>query len=183
MVYGCHPRRAFRYPRARVERVRLSNGLRAFQPFRLADDFRRGSGMKMVKRMSATLDETRKLAPAAAGRWFAPLKKRITTNDEPPLHVRFAFSDFSISAFSISDFPHWLHRAGTCAWSRTGASAEPLPTRQMSARFRPRTTTDSPALHPLHSISLQFRRLHFHSIAFRRPQTGETVRNKSCAPE
>ena len=29
--------------------------------------------MKMVKRMSATLDETRKLAPAAAGRWFASL--------------------------------------------------------------------------------------------------------------
>jgi hypothetical protein len=28
------------------------------------------SGIKMVKRMSATLDETRKLAPAAAGRWF-----------------------------------------------------------------------------------------------------------------
>ena len=32
-----------------------------------------------------------------------------------------------------------LHRADTCAWSRTGASAEPLPTRQVSARFRPRT--------------------------------------------
>jgi len=76
-----------------------------------------------------------------------------------------------------------LHRADTCAWSRPGASAEPLPTRQLSARFRPRTMTDSPALHPLHSISLQFRRLHFHSIAFRRPQTGETVRKKSCAPE
>jgi hypothetical protein len=65
----------------------------------------------MVKRMSATLEETRKLAPAAAGRWFAPLNK---SNDEPPLHVRFAFSDFSISAFSISDFPHWLHRSDTC---------------------------------------------------------------------
>ena len=33
----------------------------------------RWSGMKMVKRMSATLVETRKLAPAAAGRWFASL--------------------------------------------------------------------------------------------------------------
>jgi hypothetical protein len=40
--------------------------------------------MKMVKRMSATLDETRKLAPAAAGRWFASLNK---SNGEPPLHV------------------------------------------------------------------------------------------------
>ena len=48
----------------------------------------------------------------------------------------------------------------------------------MSARFRPRTPTDSPALHPLHSISLQFRRLHLRSIAFRRPQTGETVRTQ-----
>jgi hypothetical protein len=43
-----------------------------------------GSGMKMVKRMSATLDETRKLAPAAAGRWFASLNK---SNDEPLLHA------------------------------------------------------------------------------------------------
>ena len=48
---------------------------------------------------------------------------------------------------------------------------------------RLRTMTDSPALQPLHSISLQFRRLHFRSIAFRRPQTAETVRDKSCAPE
>jgi hypothetical protein len=54
-------------------------------------------------------------------------------------------------------------------------TAEPLPTRQASARFRPRTMTDSPALHPLHSISLQFRRLHFRFTSFRRPQTVETV--------
>ena len=79
-----------------------------------------------------------------------------------------------------------LHRADTCAacltltrpWLPTGSLS-----RQMSARFRPRTMTDSPALHPLHSISLQFHRLHFRSIAFRRPQTVETVRDKSCAPE
>ena len=87
--------------------------------------------MKMVKRMSATLDETRKLAPAAAGRWFASINK---SNGEPPLHVRFATLDFSVSGFS-----QWHHRADTCAWSRTGASTEPLPTRQMSARFRPHT--------------------------------------------
>jgi hypothetical protein len=66
-----------------------------------------------------------------------------------------------------------LHRADTCARS----------SRQLPARFRPRTMTDSPALHPLHSISLQLHKFHFRFISFRRPQTGETVRNKSCAPE
>ena len=39
-----------------------------------------------------------------------------------------------------------LHRADTCTQSRTGASAEPLLTRQLSALFRLRTMTDSPAL-------------------------------------
>jgi hypothetical protein len=37
-------------------------------------------------------------------------------------------------------------------------------------------------LQPLHSISLQFRRLHFCSIAFQRPQTAETVKD-SGAPK
>ena len=175
MVYGCHPRRAFRYPRARVERHRLSNVYRAFQPFRLADDFRRGSGMKMVKRMSATLDETRKLAPAAAGRWFASLNK---SNGEPPLHVRFATLDFSVSGFS-----QWHHRADTCAWSRPGASAEPLPTRQMSARFRPHTRLTRQLCN--RSIPLRFNfagcistPLHSDGRKLAR-QSG----NKSCAPE
>ena len=66
-----------------------------------------------------------------------------------------------------------LHRADTSP-KAFGASI---------GTVRLRTITDSPALHPLHSISLQFRRLHFRSIAFRRPQTAETVRDKSCAPE
>ena len=42
----------------------------------------------------------------------------------------------------------------------------------------PAHATDSPALQPLHSAPFQFRRLHFHSTAFRRPQTGETVRRQ-----
>jgi hypothetical protein len=42
----------------------------------------------------------------------------------------------------------------------------------------PAHATDSPALQPLHSAPFQFRRLHFHSTAFRRPQTGETVRKQ-----
>jgi hypothetical protein len=37
-------------------------------------------------------------------------------------------------------------------------------------------------LHPLHSIPFHFRRLQFHSIAFRRPQTAETVKD-SGAPK
>src|ERR1019366_9256663 len=35
---------------------------------------------------------------------------------------------------------------------------------------------------PLHSAALHFRRLQFRSTAFRRPQTGETVKKTSCAP-
>ena len=35
---------------------------------------------------------------------------------------------------------------------------DPLRRTKLPARFRPRPMTDSPALHPLHSISLQFRR-------------------------
>ena len=77
------------------------------------------SGIKMVKRMSATLDETRKLAPAAAGRWFC-----------------------KISSFSI--FPL--------------ASPSRHLRCQVSARFRPRTMTDSPALHSLHSAAAIRRR-------------------------
>ena len=41
---------------------------------------------------------------------------------------------------------------------------------------RPAPVTDSPAFQPLHSISLQLRRLRFRSIAFRSLQTGETVK-------
>ena len=43
--------------------------------------------------------------------------------------------------------------------------------------------TDSPALQPLHSFPLQFRRLHFRSTAFRRPQTSETVKKRRARPE
>ena len=41
--------------------------------------------------------------------------------------------------------------------------------------------TDSPALRPLHSIPFHFRRLQFHSMAFRRSQTVETVNDTSGA--
>ena len=49
----------------------------------------------------------------------------------------------------------------------------------MSARFRPRTMTDSPALHPLHSAAASASQITRNAIAaFRRPQTGETVRRQ-----
>jgi len=63
---------------------------------------------------------------------------------ERSLSLAFAFSDFSISAFSL-----WLHRADTCARS----------SRQASARFRPRPMTDSPLSArstPLHFIFADF---------------------------
>ncbi len=43
--------------------------------------------------------------------------------------------------------------------------------------------TDSQTSQPLHSIPLQFRRLHFRYIAFRRSQTGETVRTARARPD
>ena len=78
-------------------------------------------------------------------------------------------SPFWISAFSL-----WLHRAGTYARA----------SHQMSARFRPRTMTDSPALQPLHSLphsAAQITRDAFahsdgHKLA---RQSG----HKSCAPQ
>ena len=75
------------------------------------------------------------------------------------------------------------HRADTCAWSRPGAGAEPLPTRQASARFRPRTMTDSPALHPLHSTAAIRKQRRSAIASFRRPQTGETVRKRRARPK
>ncbi len=75
------------------------------------------------------------------------------------------------------------HRADTCAWSRPGAGAEPLPTRQASARFRPRTMTDSPALHPLHSAAAIRKQRRSAIAAFRRPQTGETVKKRRARPK
>ena len=61
------------------------------------------------------------------------------------------------------------HRADTCA------------SRQVSALFGPHRWPDSSALQPLHSTSFQLHKLRFHSIAFRRSQTAETV-NNSGAP-
>ena len=129
----------------------------------------------MVKRMSATLDETRKLAPAAAGRWFASINK---SNGEPPLHVRFATLDFSVSGFS-----QWHHRADTCAWSRPGASAEPLPTRQMSARFRPHTRLTRQLC--TRSTPFHFSFTSSTSVSFRSDgrKLARQSGDKSCAPE
>jgi hypothetical protein len=42
------------------------------------------SGWRMISGAGSGMVETRKLAPAAAGRWFASLNK---SNGEPPLHV------------------------------------------------------------------------------------------------
>ena len=67
-----HPRRRLGYPRAHVGRPIFigrfwSNPtVQVFQRFQGA----RVRHEKMVKRMSATLIRTRKLAPANAGRWF-----------------------------------------------------------------------------------------------------------------
>jgi hypothetical protein len=71
-VVGRHPRRRLGYPRAHVGRPIFigrfwSNPtVQVFQRFQGA----RVRHEKMVKRMSATLIRTRKLAPANAGRWF-----------------------------------------------------------------------------------------------------------------
>jgi len=51
---------------------------------------------------------------------------------------------------------------------------------QVSALFGPRRWPDSSALQPLHSISLQLHKLRFRSIAFRRSQTAETVKNSGA---
>ena len=63
-----------------------------------------------------------------------------------------------------------LHRADT-------------PARQVSARFRPRTMTDSPALHPLHSAAAIRKQRRSAIASFRRPQTGETVRKRRARPK
>ena len=54
---------------------------------------------------------------------------------------------------------------------------------QVSARFRPRTMTDSPALHPLHSAAAIRKQRRSAIASFRRPQTGETVRTARARPE
>jgi hypothetical protein len=72
LVLRRHPRRRLVYPRAHDGRpifieCFLSNPtVQVFQRFQGA----RVRHEKMVKRMSATLIRTRKLAPADAGRWF-----------------------------------------------------------------------------------------------------------------
>jgi hypothetical protein len=47
----------------------------------------------------------------------------------------------------------------------------------------PAPVTDSPALQPLHSIAFRLQRFHLHSTAFRRPQTGETVKSHRARPK
>jgi hypothetical protein len=54
---------------------------------------------------------------------------------------------------------------------------------QVSARFRPRTMTDSPALHPLHSAAAIRKQRRSAIAAFRRPQTAETVRTARARPK
>jgi hypothetical protein len=72
--------------------------------------------------------------------------------------------------------------------SSTGKDSSPAsPSRhlrcQVSARFRPRTTTDSPALHPFHSAAAIRKRRRSAFASFRRPQTGETVRTARAPPK
>ena len=54
---------------------------------------------------------------------------------------------------------------------------------QVSARFRPRTTTDSPALHPFHSAAAIRKRRRSAFASFQRLQTAETVRTARARPE
>ena len=85
------------------------------------------------------------------------------------------------------------HRADPCAWSGTGAvrrthSRAPSDvlaqiTARTSARFGPRPMTDSPLSArstPLHD---PLRRLRGRFASFRRPQTGETVKNIRAHPK
>jgi hypothetical protein len=96
-------------------------------------------------------------------------------------------SPFWISAFQKFRFQHFPcgFTEPTLALGRGQARApNPLPTRQLSTRFRPRMTTDSPICTRSTPFHFNFggrqcgSHLHFHSIAFRRPQTVETVRTQ-----
>src|ERR1035437_8478829 len=82
---------------------------------------------------------------------------------ECSLSLAFAFSDFSISAFSL-----WLHRAD--AWHRARH-------RHGSARARP----DSPDFRPLHSATRTARRLRGRFAAFRRIGNYRDRRERACA--
>jgi hypothetical protein len=53
---------------------------------------------------------------------------------------------------------------------------------QVPARFRPRTMTDSPALHPLHFTAAIRKQRRIAIVSFRRSQTGETVKNHRARP-
>jgi hypothetical protein len=96
--------------------------------------------------MSAMLKGTRKLAPAAAGRWSLKAK--------------------------IRKIGRRRHRADTCAGTETGAQAVGTvpPAPHWDVRLEPGLVSFATA--PLHSIPATKAR--FHSIAFRRSQTAET---------
>jgi hypothetical protein len=128
-----------------------------------------GVGVKMVGRMSATLIKL------ASSHRLPPVDGVDEKTGQP-----FQLSAFQVSAFSrgITE-PTLALRAPTLS-RPCNPSAYSAPS---IGTVPPAPVTDSPALHPLHSASFQFRRLHFHFTAFRRPQTAETVRRTSGAPE
>jgi hypothetical protein len=72
-----------------------------------------------------------------------------TTISAMPQSSMPCWQPFVFGYLSVTGWLRWSrystrrHRAATCAWSRTGASTEPLPTHQVSARFRPHRWPDS----------------------------------------
>ena len=86
LVYGCHARRPFRYTARAYNGFMCLNVIRAFQPFRLADDFRRGvrqynlvASLLVRKNPAARASQSRHLHSVAARR------KRRTTPHAPSI--------------------------------------------------------------------------------------------------
>jgi hypothetical protein len=85
---------------------------------------------------------------------------------------------------------HWLVAAVTPLSHHGGVAEIPgvtEPTLALVPRAKYRHASAAPLaglinLHPLHSIAFQLHKLRFHYIAFRRPQTAETVKD-SGAPK
>jgi len=100
---------------------------------------------------------------------------------EPSLHFRVALLVSEVARLRLrpgSNRPR-LHRADACARA----------SHQVSARFRPRTTTDSPVCNrstpvapALHSAGTASAPCLAYAPSFRRSQTGETVRTARARP-
>ena len=113
---------------------------------------------------------------------------------QKPRRCRSSQSDFRFQNFCFQHLPLWLHSADTCAAVGSPASESALlcaKHRPCSARARggkpnfglTRQLCDrfTPVVPALHSARKAFAPCLASTPSFRRPQTGETVKNTSCA--